>query len=454
MAGLGAEGRSASQDLGDRVVPGTILMLTPFAGLPYDFPMLETLRDQFPDADPVHLAALGDIWSVEVSKIVERMLRIAKDRGVSSLPVLARPEASFQLANLVLMLQGQVIKRKTARTSIQTIDAEAERDALTSPLIQDRIENTAIILAEHVWLPLCNRWWNRFPMIPQESAKSAKRIPRRPAHGGSRRQHYSPAFSNKYWASADKLRVYALRIDGTVRVKDVPARSWGRESFLYSQGLEHLLSLVEGDAGEPYKKLLQMVPLNEDETKQWVAHLATECIRTPAFILRLLPRVRRFVTEQGLDFPTDTGSLQRAYETLFSNDTVFAEMHQRLLRRRWEMWSAVPNPGFVRPDEPVLVTSTGGGGWRLIYPMTPDYCFVAGPDGAETPRPVVPHVRAIDEHGLSQLNLQLAASSRRTVIARPQTDDSVLRALLASGMGRRTFRTCGSSDEFWGRIRS
>ena len=74
-----------------------------------------------------------------------------------------------------------------------------------------------------------------------------------------------------------------------------------------------------------------MVPLNEDETKQWVAYLAAQCIRTPAFILRLLPRVRRFVTEQGLDFPTDAGSLRRAYETLFSNDTVFAEMHQRLV---------------------------------------------------------------------------------------------------------------------------
>ena len=419
----------------------------------YDSQMLETLRDQFPDADPVHLAALGDIWSVEVSKIVDRMLGVAKDRGVSGLPVLARPEASFQLANLVLMLQGQVIKRKTARTSIQTIDAEAERDALTSPLIQDRIENTAIILAEHVWLPLCERWWKRFPMIPQESAKSAKRIPRRPAHGGSRRQHFSPQFSNKYWTSADKLRVYALGVDGIVRSSNVRARSWGYESFLYSQGLEHLLCLVEGDAGGPYKKLLQMVPLNEDETKQWVAYLAAQCIRTPAFILRLLPRVRRFVTEQGLDFPTDAGSLRRAYETLFSNDTVFAEMHQRLVGRRWEMWNAVAKPGFVRPDEPVLVTSEAGGGWRLIYPMTPTYCFVAGPVGSETPRPVVPHIRVIDERRLSQLNLQLAVSSRRTVIARPQTDDSDLRALLASGMRRRSFQACGSSShEFWGRI--
>ena len=433
---------------------GMILMLTPFAGLPYDFEMLETLRDEFPDVDPVHLAALGDIWSVEVSKIVERTLRIAKDRGVTSLPVQARPEASFQLANLVRIVEGQVIKRKTAETSIQTIDAGAERDALTSSLIRDRIENTATILADHVWLPLCERWWNRFPMIQRDSAKSAKCIPRRPANGGSRRHHFSPAFSNRHWASDDKLRVYAIGVNGTVRADDVRARSWGRESFLYSQDLEQQLSLIEGDAGEPYEKLLQMVPLNEDETKQWVAYLAAQCIRTPGFILRLLPKVGRFIAEQGLDFATDTGSLRRVYETLFSNDTVFAEMYQRLLGRRWEMWSTVPNPGFVRPDEPVLVTSAGRGDWRLIYPMTPDYCFVAGPDSTEMPRPVVPQVRAIDEHGLSRLNLQLAASSRGTVIARHQNDDLALRALLASGMRRRTFRPRGSSDEFWGRIRS
>ena len=425
----------------------------PLARLPYDFQMLEALRDQFPYADPVHLAALGDVWSVEVSEIVDRMLWITKDQEVGSLPEQARPEAIFQLANLVLMLEGQIIKTKTAQTPIQTIDAEAERDALTSPLIQDRIENTAAILAEHVWLPLCERWWKRSPMIQQEPAKSVKCIPTHRAHGGTRRQHFSPAFSNKYWASAGNLRVYALGVDGTVRSNDVPAKLWGRESFLYSQGLERLLSLVETDAAGPYKKLLNMVPLNEGETKRWVAYLAVQCIRTPGFILRLLPRVSRFVIERGLDFPTDTGSLRRAYETLYSTDTVFAEMHQRLVGRRWEMWSTVPNPGFVRPDEPVLITSALGRGWQLIYPMTPTHCFVAEPLGAETPRRVVPHVRPINEHRLSQLNLRLAVSSRRTVIARPQTDDSDLRASLASGMRRRSCQPRGSSShEFWGRI--
>lgn len=419
----------------------------------YGFQMLETLHRKFPAADPAQLALLADVWSVEASKIIDRMLRITAARGVESIPPQARPEAIFELAKLTAWLEGQIIEAKTAQVPIQEIDPAAERDALKSQLIRDRIENTASILAEHMWRRLCERWWERFPAIPQESAKSVKRLGRHPQLGGTRRMHYSPAFSNKHWASAGKLCVYTLGVDGTVRSNDVPARSWGRESFLYSQELEYWFSLVEGDAGEPYKKLLDMVPLNEDETKRWVAYLAVQWMRTPAFILRLLRSVSRFVTDQSLDFPTDTGSLRRAYETLFSNDRMYAEMYQRLVGRRWEMWRTAPDPGFIRPDEVTLVTSGGGKSWRLVYPMTPTHCFVAGPAAAEEPRHVVPHVRTLDNPRLAQLNLQLAASSRRAVIARPQTDDAELRDLLASGMRRRSLEPKGAfSREFWGPI--
>lgn len=52
--------------------------------------------------------------------------------------------------------------------------------------------------------------------------------------------------------------------------------------------------------------------------------LDCSAFRTPAFIRRHLPRLGRFVTEQGLYYPTDSGSLQRAYETLFSNGSIGA----------------------------------------------------------------------------------------------------------------------------------
>lgn len=423
------------------------------AGLLCGLKMLETLRGEFPEADPDHLAALGDVWSVELLEVVHRMAGITKDRGMGSLPERARPEYIFELAKLIGWLEGQIIKKKTGLTPIHEIDADAERSALKSRLTQDRIESTALVLAERVWLPLCEQWWKRYPAIPQEHSTPAKRIAPQPTDGGNRRQHYSPDFSNKHWAAAGKLRVYTLGVDGSVRSKDVRAKSWGRERFLYSQDLEHWFSLVEGDAGIPYKKLLQMIPLNEDETNRWVAYLVAQRFRTPAFIGRLLPRLGRFVIERGLNFPTDTGSLRGAYEALFSNNKVFTEMYQRLVGRRWEMWSTELNPGFIRPDEPVLVTSAAEEGWRLVYPMTPRRCFVAGPGGAESPRDVWPHHRAIDRHMLAQLNFQLAAASRRTVIARPQANDSDLRSVLASGMRQRSFQTGkSSSHEFWGSI--
>ena len=218
------------------------------------------LQNQFPNEDPSHLADLREVWSVELSKTIDRMLEIVKDRGTTSLPERARPEAIFEFAKLVLWLEGNMVKTKTAQTPIGEIDAAAERDSMESSPTKDRIEKTATILADHVWQRFCDEWWERFPMIQQGSPKSVKPIPSRRRQSGSRRQHFSPVFSNKHWAMNGQIRVYSLGIDGTIRSKDVPARSWGRESFLYSQGLEHYFSLVEGDAGAAYKKLLKMIP--------------------------------------------------------------------------------------------------------------------------------------------------------------------------------------------------
>ena len=331
------------------------------------FQMLESLRDQFPDEDPVHLAAISDVWSIEGTKVIDRMFKITHERGIRALPLQARPEAIFELAKLIHWLEGQIIKTKTAQTPIQAIDAEAERDALGTPLIQDRIENTAVVLAEHIWVPLCTQWWKRFSRIKHERPKSVRSIARKQTPGT--RRHYSPAFSNKHWALKNRVRVYSLGLDDAVRSDDVPAKSWGREPFLYSQELEDWLGLVEGDAGKPYKKLLEGIPLSEGETRQWVAYLAVQRFRTPGFILRLLPKLARSVSERGLDSPTDTASLRSAFERMLSSDKVFADMYQRLVGHCWEMWRTLPEPGFIRSDEPVLVSSGGGG--RLV-PHLPD----------------------------------------------------------------------------------
>ena len=43
--------------------------------------------------------------------------------------------------------------------------------------------------------------------------------------------------------------------------------------------------------------------------------------------------------------------------------------YQRLNGRRWEMWMSACDPGFIRPDEPALVTSGPGGGLLHVTDM-------------------------------------------------------------------------------------
>ena len=43
--------------------------------------------------------------------------------------------------------------------------------------------------------------------------------------------------------------------------------------------------------------------------------------------------------------------------------------NQRLNGRRWEMWMPACDPGFIRPDEPALVTSAQGGGLLHVTDM-------------------------------------------------------------------------------------
>lgn len=361
--------------------------------------MFERLNSRFPGDDHGHLAALADVWSIELGRIVERMLTISQQRGSPALPIQRRPEAIFELAKLILWLEDRIVDLKTATTPIGKIDVDAERDALSSQLVERRVESTARNCAEGIWIKRCERWWKRFPLLAEPRPKH-KLIRRRESVGhGVRDQHFSPTSSNEHWASDKKrVREYFRASDGTVDHKDVSVRKWGRESFLYSQRLERLFHLIEGDVSLAYGKLLGTIPLDEKDRRHWIAFLVAQLFRTPSFILQHLPRLKALIEKQGLNYPTDTASLRRAYETLFTNNRVFATMYRRLVGRQWEMWCTSGSGTFIRSDDPVLSAgSSKKGNWMLLYPMTPNKCFVAGPARCATPPDVVPRTRMLTQ---------------------------------------------------------
>ena len=284
-----------------------------------------TLSKQFPSCAE-HLLALAEIWDEELNRIINRMLEIsAAEKGL--LPIQARHEAIFEVAKLRLLLEERIISAKTKSTSIGSIDPSAEKRSLEGPVISQRIENTARILADRIWNVLLGQWHKQFPaiIVPSENTKRRPiKMPERDSSSTIRRQHFTPTFSNKYWASGSerKVRVYRRGINEAIVWKDLAYRKWGYEKFLYSQQLERWFSLVEGDASGIYSKLLDMIPFGELERRYWVAFIIIQLLRTPTFIETLLPGLAVAIVKSRLNYPTDVASLRRAYETLFEQRCV------------------------------------------------------------------------------------------------------------------------------------
>ena len=424
--------------------------------------ILEQLAKTYPSVDESHLSALAAIWSIERDRIIERMIDISNDE-FGPVPLDAKPEALFELAKAILWLERQIIQQKTQTVAIECIDPDQERFALETSTVQDRIENTARRIADEVWKRCHDEWSRRFPgLVEAQERRSRSRKGRRlivsRESSGVKNQHFSPTSTNEFWAIGQQklIRIYERGIDQSIRSCDRGYTTWGQAPFLYSQRLERWFRLIEGDAKVPYTKLLSIIPLSENERRCWIAFLVTQILRTPSSILKILPRLKRFIETEDIAFPVTTDKLRQVYETIFTNNDIFAEFYRLITGYQWELWSAPVNGQFIRSDDPILICgSADRGSWQLVYPMSPDKCFVAGPSKIENAPSVVPRNGELDDVRLRRINERIARSARRSVIARPVEDDSTLRMLLNSALGGLD-QTSGWQQrlfpEFWGPI--
>ena len=390
-----------------------------------------------PESEAEHVRALAALWTDEVDRVVSAMLALARDSVGPVLPEECRHEALRELAALQLWLEQRIVERKLAGRQLDEIDPEAEAALAGSPEASECIENTATVCANGIWIPLVRGCRRSYPLIDDQRARPTKLVPRRVPAPGSKRHHYSPRFANRRWTNEDGLvRVYHRGVDHRLTFRDVGCGSWAWEPFLYSQRLERYFGLVEGDAAGPYRKLLTVEPLSERDRRCWVAFLTVQLFRTPSMIVRSLAGLRVLIRHRELDFPTDIASLRLAHETLFTNNDLFAHLYRMLCRREWRLLSPPSGKHFVRGDNPaVVVGSESNGTWRLVYPLSPDKCLVAGPGTTSPTTPpdfAIP--RAVDEAEVSYLNQWVAAESRLTVIGPVVPDDSWVRGVLESAL--------------------
>jgi Protein of unknown function (DUF4238) len=293
-------------------------MITPTPDL-----LLSDLIRRCPNIDRIAAYRLSETWSTLHRWIIDAMFEICERDVGLVLHVDQRADAAFELAKLSLFLQQRILDEKAKAKPLDHYDPAVETALLDMPSEKNRIENTAHALAEEVWKPLVANWRKCRPLIEAPNQPWQRPKLRKPIKTEFRRDmHYVPQSTTRPWAcrKSGKFRVYTMGLDGEVRHKQSTAKAWGEAAFIYSQGLEHLLGLIEGDVRRPYEKLVSVIPLDDMETRCWIAFLVAQHIRTPRFIRWMVHKQKAWIERSGVRYPTDPAHLGRAFETLFQNN--------------------------------------------------------------------------------------------------------------------------------------
>lgn len=384
------------------------------------------LARRCPALDRMTAYRLASVWSALLDRIVTRMFEICEAETGVLLHIDQKAEVTLELSRLLLFLRDRILDEKAKHKALGGYDPDEEAGLLETDGERVRINNTARNMADAVWKPLIAKWRKRRPLLEgsSQSGKPAKLL--KPAKPGLRKHlHYVPQFSTRQWTSAKsgKFRVYKIGVDGEVKAEERSTKFWGAAPWLYTQGLETLLGLIESDAARPYDKLVGTVPLDQMETRRWIAFLIAQLIRTPRFMRAVLRHQKTWIEITGFMYPTTPAALGRAFETLFTNNDLYAAYYSQITRRAWAVVRAADGLTFLKGDNPVVI---GGGladnSWHLIYPLTPTKCFVAGPEFEEEAGRIIPRQRRLTDAETIAMNAATCSFADTSVIGASLAD--------------------------------
>lgn len=351
-----------------------------------------TVQKQFPDLELEVLDPLGHIWDKVVERIIGEMMQLSIE-DTTPLHINIRAEMALELAKLQFWLSECVVNKRTVDRQLEDIEPEQEREECLGPAGEHIISGTAQLVFDRIWSKRMKERWEPKSAKAIERDKNPKEpsiLPVKPVT----KNHFIPlSFIRDYWSWDGFVRRWRKKPPGAWSSALRPFGQWGYGHKLYSDWLEAYLSLLEGDATRPIKKLLAVEPLNDPEQNAVVAFLIIQLLRNPRFIevvhAGMIPMIAK------LGHGDDPDMLTKSYEAMFRNN----ELYDLLARPiKWSRWAIVRSekPVFVLPDR-FCLQGAWMDGLRIIAPLTPNACFVTLPTRESEKRVVPWHVTVDDD---------------------------------------------------------
>ncbi len=193
------------------------------------------LSELFPDAEEYDLERLSAIWDEVLHQIIEKMMELSEPH-IGDLHIHLRGEMALELAKLELFLGKKVIRERVACRSLDQIREDDEREARLSGSGREKIENTAHILSEEIWIKRYHERWKPKTVAAiqkEENPKKTKLVVKKVDDN-----HFIPkSFIRRYWSKDGNLCLYTKTDAGSFEPSVISFGQWGYVRNLYSDKL-------------------------------------------------------------------------------------------------------------------------------------------------------------------------------------------------------------------------
>lgn len=369
-----------------------------------------------PTATHERLPELCSIWDSVADLIVQRSLDLAAPQ-MPNLHINLREEMILEFARLTLAMARWVVEDRLSARALASIVVEQEREECFGEKGMARIDVTARLASEHIWLRRYSERWEpkTRAMLEREKNPKTTKLVRKEVHTN----HYIPkSFLRTYWAAAnDKVLRFRRADSGDFTQDAISFGRWGHRENLYGDRLEAYFGLIEGDALPCIEKLLRVEPLNMPQKQALVGFIVIQWLRNPHFMSRMNKMMKPVVEKEvGLAKSEDAAYMRSVYETLYQNNRFYDQVARPIL---WSRWVVVRSQcaDFVLPDTSVVMGTADTQSYAFV-PLTPTDCLIVLPTRAHGDRPI-PHYVQANPDLTKRIASVLVANVQEEFIAHP-----------------------------------
>lgn len=369
--------------------------------------------NKYPDAQISDVDRISVVWDDVVSMIVQKMLEYSA-KEIPPLHVNLREEMALELAKLSLFISEKVVADRLGAKKLTEIDERAEREECFSESGTRKIEQTAVNIANAIWIKLYNERWKRKSESFSEKEKNPKKTKINPKPVED--NHFIPkSFIRRYWSCGQHVYKFMKLENGEFKKDRIGLGQWGFVKNLYSDYLEAYLGLLEGDAVKPMEMLLNVEPLNRPQRESLIGFVIVQRLRNPHFMNTLCRHMIPVVAaEVGCGKEDDETYMRSVYESLYRQNEFYNKLAKPIMYSKWVVVRS-GQPIFVLPDTCNIFGKYNGEQY-VIMPITPNDCLIVLPVPVSDIR-IVPHYIEASDSLSKDISAVLTASAESEFLA-------------------------------------